>query len=101
MTAGLLSVTALAERLHRRSLEVLDRQLAELGYVDLNATQAMILMHMGTEQTTATELTTRGYYQGTNVSYNLKKLIQYGYIVQERSESDHRVVHIRASRRGR
>jgi DNA-binding MarR family transcriptional regulator len=101
MTAGLLSITTLAERLHRRTLEVLDRQLTELGYLDLNATQAMILMHMGTEQMSVTELMTRGYYQGTNVSYNLKKLIQYGYIAQERAQSDHRMVHIKATRKGR
>jgi DNA-binding MarR family transcriptional regulator len=98
---GLLSIAALAERLHRRALDLLDGKLVQLGYVDLNATQAMILLHMGTERMSPSDLMSRGCYQGTNVTYNLKKLTMSGYIAQERSDHDRRVVNIRATRKGR
>ncbi len=100
MTTGYVGIVALAERLHRRSLDLLEAELARHGIADLNATQAMILLQMGQEQMTVSELTQRGCYQGTNVSYNLKKLIESGYVLQARSGWDRRVVRVRASEKG-
>ncbi len=100
MTIGFVRIVALAERLHRRSLDLLEAELARRGIADLNATQAMILLQMGQDQMTVSELTQRGCYQGTNVSYNLKKLIESGYVLQARSSWDRRVVHVSASEKG-
>ena len=43
---------------------------------------------------TAGELRTRGYYLGSNVSYNLKKLVELGFIDHQKSASDKRAVRI-------
>lgn len=101
MAGGLFGLVALAERLHRRTLDLLDSELARLGCADVSAIQAMILLHMGADEMTVSELTLRGCYQGSNVSYNLGKLVDGGYVIQERSARDRRVVRVRASDKGR
>jgi len=50
---------------------------------------------------TSGELKSRGYYQGSNVSYNLKKLVEAGYIDHQRSEIDRRSVRISLTERGK
>ena len=50
---------------------------------------------------TAGELKSRGYYQGSNVSYNLKKLVELGYMHHQRSEIDRRSVRVRLTEKGR
>ncbi|HEX2553435.1 MAG TPA: winged helix DNA-binding protein [Microvirga sp.] len=100
MNGHYVGIIAMAERLHRRAMELLDAELAQRGVGDLNATQAMILLQMGREQMTVSELTLRGCYQGTNVSYNLKRLTESGYVVQERSGWDRRVINVRVSDKG-
>jgi DNA-binding MarR family transcriptional regulator len=95
-----LAVIALAERLHRRTLDVLQLELTRIKVFDLNAVQVMILLNIGTEEVTATDLTARGAYQGTNMSYSIKKLTESGYLHQTRSEQDQRLVLIRLSDKG-
>jgi DNA-binding MarR family transcriptional regulator len=46
------------------------------------------------EQLTIGELTNRGYYLGSNVSYNVKKLVEMGYLHHARSRVDRRSVRI-------
>src|ERR1700744_3952760 len=88
------------ERLHRQSLDVLKVELDRLGIEDINNVQSLILYNIGTDQLTVGELTLRGYYLGSNVSYNLKKMVEAGYLVQERSLHDRRSVRIRVSQKG-
>jgi DNA-binding MarR family transcriptional regulator len=95
-----LAVIALAERLHRRTLDVVQTELTRLKVTDVSAVQAMILLNMGPEEVTAKDLMIRGCYQGTNISYNLKGLTERGYIVQARSENDRRVVLIKITAKG-
>lgn len=95
-----LAVIALAERLHRRTLDVLQIELTRIKVTDVSAVQAMILLNMGPEEVTAKDLMVRGCYQGTNISYNLKGLTERGYIVQTRSENDRRVVLLKISSKG-
>ncbi len=90
----------LIERLHRRMLDILKLRLDETGRTDINSVQALLLYNIGEHEMTAGELRTRGYYLGSNVSYNLKKLVEMGYIVHERSEHDRRAVRIRLSDKG-
>src|SRR5690606_4892119 len=47
------------------------------------------------------ELTLRGYYLGSNVSYNVKKMGENGYIEQERSVHDKRSIRVKLSDKGR
>jgi len=88
------------ERLHRQSLDVLKIELDRLGIRDINNVQSLILYSIGVDQLTVGELTLRGYYLGSNVSYNLKKMVESGYLVQERSLHDRRSVRIKVSPKG-
>ncbi len=100
MARRYVGIVALAERFHRRSLDLLASELTQRRISDLNATQAMILIQMGFEEMTVSELMLRGCYLGSNVSYNLKKLTQSGYVVQHRSKHDRRIVNVSVSKKG-
>ncbi len=90
----------LIERLHRRFLDVVKTELDRLKIDDINNIQTLILYNISSEQLTIGELTQRGYYLGSNVSYNVKKLVENGYLVQERAPHDKRSTRIRLSDKG-
>ena len=87
----------LIERLHLQFLEVVKGELDRIGVEDSNNIQALILANIGREEPTAGELTNRGYYLGSNVSYNVKKMVENGYLEQERSVHDRRSVRVKVS----
>lgn len=91
----------LIERLHRRFLDVLKAELERTGRTDVNNVQALILYNIGDDEITIGELTNRGYYLGSNVSYNIKQLTNNEYIRQERSPHDRRAVRVSLSEKGR
>lgn len=95
-----LEAIRLTERLHRQFLEVVKAELDRLGYEDINNVQALILFNIGREELTVGELTNRGYYLGSNVSYNVRKLVENGYLRQERSTHDRRSIRIKLSDKG-
>jgi len=95
-----LELILLIERLHRRFLDVIKNELDRLGIEDINNVQTLILYNIGAENLTIGELTNRGYYLGSNVSYNIKKLVENEYLVQERSAHDKRSVKIKLSQKG-
>lgn len=90
----------LIERLHRLLLDVIKDEFERLGRSDVNSVQAMLLYNIGDAELTAGELTSRGYYLGSNVSYNLKKLVDAGYISHQRSTTDRRSVRVRLTEKG-
>tara|TARA_B100000686_G_C16803614_1_gene988129 strand:+ start:5112 stop:5582 length:471 start_codon:yes stop_codon:yes gene_type:complete len=90
----------LIERLHRQFLEVLKVELERGGIHDINNVQSLILYNIGEDEMTVGELTARGYYLGSNVSYNVKKMVENDYLVQERSKHDKRSIRVRASDKG-
>ncbi len=91
----------LIERLHRRFLDVVKAELDRHGIQDINNVQAMILYNIGDDDLTVGELTLRGYYLGSNVSYNVKKMAENDYLVQERSVHDKRSVRVRLTEKGK
>ena len=95
MKTKYIELTRLIERLHRRFLDVLRAELHRLGIGDINGVQALLLANIGEEEIVIRDLIERGYYQGSNVSYNIKKLVEAGYLDQERSPHDRRSVRIR------
>jgi len=95
-----LDTIRLIERLHRRFLDVIKTELDRLGIEDINNVQTLILSNISSEQLTVGELTARGYYLGSNVSYNVKKLVENGYLNQERSPHDKRMTRVRVSGKG-
>ena len=88
-------LTRLIERLHRRYVDVLKTELNRIGVRDINGVQALLLTNIGDEEISIRDLVERGYYLGSNVSYNIKKLTDLGYLDQERSEHDKRSVNVK------
>jgi DNA-binding MarR family transcriptional regulator len=101
MTSSYLETISLVERLHRNFLEVVKLELDGLRVHDINNVQGMMLFNIGDAEMTVGELTLRGCYLGSNVSYNVKKMVDNGYLVQERSVHDRRSVRVRLTDRGR
>ena len=99
--AGYLEALALVERLHRLLLDVIKDEFERVGILEINAVQALLLFNIGDNEVTAGELKSRGYYQGSNVSYNLKKLVELGYMHHQRCEIDRRSVRVRLTAKGR
>lgn len=89
------------ERLHRYFLDVVKVELDRKGIQDINNVQSMILHNIGDDELTVGELTIRGYYLGSNVSYNVKKMVENGYLIQERSVHDKRSIRVHLSEKGR
>ena len=89
------------ERLHRLLLDVIKDEFDRLGRSEVNSVQALLLFNIGESELTAGELRSRGYYLGSNVSYNLKKLVEAGYIHHERSTSDRRSVLVSLTDKGK
>jgi DNA-binding MarR family transcriptional regulator len=95
-----LEALTLIERLHRRLLDVIKDDFERTGDKEVNPVQALLLFNISDAELTAGELKTRGHYQGSNVSYNLKKLVEAGYVNHERSNTDKRSVRISLTKKG-
>src|SRR3977135_4107714 len=90
----------LIERLHHHSLEIIKLELDGLGIHDINSVQAMMLFNIGDAEMTMGELTLRGCYLGSNVSYNVKKMVENGYLAHARSVHDRRSIRVWATEKG-
>lgn len=101
MTTPYFDAIQLIERLHRYFLDVVKVELDRKGIQDINNVQSMILYNIGHDEMTVGELTLRGYYLGSNVSYNVKKMAENGYIEQERSVHDKRSIRVKLSDKGK
>lgn len=93
-------LTRLVERMHRRFLDVLRTELARLEINDINAVQCLLLSNIGEEEINVRNLMEKGYYLGSNASYNIKKLVEAGYLDQQRSPHDRRSTNLRLSQKG-
>src|SRR6202023_2480384 len=96
-----LEALTLVERLHRCLLDVIKDEFDRRNCADINSVQALLLYNIGDDELTASELSTRGYYLGSNVSYNLKKLVEMGFLDHQRSRIDRRSVRIKLTDKGR
>ena len=95
-----MEALTLVERLHRRLLDVIKDEFDRSGRSDVNSVQALLLFNIGESELTAGELRTRGYYLGSNVSYNLKKLVEMSFLDHQRSRVDRRSVRIKLTEKG-
>jgi DNA-binding MarR family transcriptional regulator len=102
---SLLQVTQdlprLIERMHRRFLDVIRIELSRQGVNDISPVQAMMLSNIGDEEISVRDLIERGYYLGSNASYNLKNLVDGGYIDRQASERDRRSARLKLSAKGK
>ena len=96
-----MEALTLVERLHRRLLDVIKDEFDRRDRDDVNSVQALLLYNIGDKELTASELRTRGYYLGSNVSYNVKKLVEMGYLHHARSRIDRRSVRISLTPKGK
>lgn len=96
-----LESLSMVERLHRLLLDVIKDEFERLGVLEINAVQALLIFNVADNEVTAGELRSRGYYQGSNVSYNLKKLVDMGFMHHQRCEIDRRSVRVRLTDKGR
>jgi len=101
MLSEYLEMVSLVERLHRQFLELVKSELDGLRIDDINNVQGMMLFNIGEARMTVGEIMLRGCYLGSNVSYNIKKLVEHGYLAQERSVHDRRSIHVRLTEKGR
>ncbi|MBC7908500.1 MAG: MarR family transcriptional regulator [Rhodospirillaceae bacterium] len=100
MNQPYFDIVRMIERLHRHFLDVLRTEMRRLGIEDINAVQALLLYNIGDNEVVIRDLKDRGYYQGSNVSYNIKALTEYGYLMQERSPHDRRSVRLKLTEKG-
>lgn len=101
MPDAYLEVISLAERLHRQFLEMVNVELDRLGIRDINNVQAVMLFNIGDAEMTVGDLTLRGCYLGSNVSYNVKKMVKNGYLALQRSAHDRRMRRVKLTDKGR
>ena len=99
--SGYLEALSLVERLHRLLLDVIKDEFERVGILEINPVQALLLFNIGDNEVTAGELKSRGYYQGSNVSYNLKKLVEMEFMHHQRCEIDRRSVRVKLTEKGR
>jgi DNA-binding MarR family transcriptional regulator len=91
----------LIERMHRRFLDVVRLEMSRLGVRDISPVQIMMLSNIGDEDISVRDLIERGYYLGSNASYNLKQLVEAGYVDREISARDRRSARLKATAKGR
>lgn len=101
MSNPYFEMIVLIERLHRRFLDIVRIELNKLGIRDINAPQALMLANIGDSEILVRDLVERGYYLGQNVNYSIRKLVEYGYLNQERDEHDKRAVRVSLTEKGR
>src|SRR4051794_11164793 len=101
MANDYLELISRIELLHRQLLELVKIELETLGARDINNVQALMLFNINHAEMTMGELTLRGCYLGSNVSYNVKKMVESGYLAHERSVHDRRSIRVRATAKGR
>lgn len=100
MKQAYIEAFRLLERVHRQFLEVIKAELDRVGVQDINNVQALILFNIADDELTVGELTNRGYYLGSNVSYNVRKMVENGYLEQQRSTHDRRSIRVKLSAKG-
>ncbi|MEM6679362.1 MAG: MarR family winged helix-turn-helix transcriptional regulator [Pseudomonadota bacterium] len=96
-----VEMLGVVERLHRELIDLVKCALEAAGRSDPSPVQALMLFHLSEREMTASELGSRGLYQGSNVSYNLRKLVDGGYVEHRRCEIDGRAVRLRPTETGR
>ena len=91
----------LIERMHRRFLDLVRIELERQNIRDISPVQALMLANIGQEELAVRDLIERGYYLGSNASYNLKQLVDGGYVERNTSSRDRRAAQLKVSPKGR
>jgi len=100
-TSQFIRAVGLIDRLQAKHHEIIARMLEARNLTELTAVQAVMLYNLGDREIMAGEMRSRGIYLGSNVSYNLKKLVGLGYLEQRPSPHDKRASHVRLTEKGK
>ncbi|MGB4102180.1 MAG: MarR family winged helix-turn-helix transcriptional regulator [Alphaproteobacteria bacterium] len=100
-TGSVLDLPRLIERMHRRYLDVVRLEMARINVQDISPVQVMMLSNIGLEEISVRDLIERGYYLGSNASYNLKQLVECGYVTRQAATRDRRLARLKLSDRGK
>lgn len=95
-----LELARMIERVSRRFLDYLRLELSKLGVDDISPSQVMVLFTIGSGEIAVRDLLDRGHYVGSNASYNLKQLVESGYLDRGASPRDRRLARISLSPKG-
>jgi DNA-binding MarR family transcriptional regulator len=95
-----LEIVRIIDRLYRRYTDLMRVDLTRLGNEDVSPSQIMMLFTIGGGELSVRDLLDRGYYLGSNASYNLKQLVDGNYIEREISSRDRRSARISLSAKG-
>lgn len=95
-----LDLARMVERASRRFLDYLRLELTKLGVDDISPSQVMVLFTIGSGEIAVRDLLDRGHYVGSNASYNLKQLVESGYLERGASPRDRRLARISLSPKG-
>jgi DNA-binding MarR family transcriptional regulator len=95
-----LEALNLIERVHHQLLDIIQDEFDRRSRADVNSVQALLLYNIVEKELTARELHTRGYYLGSNVSYNLKRLVEMEFLDHQRSRTNRRSVRIKLTDKG-
>jgi DNA-binding MarR family transcriptional regulator len=100
MTDETFELISLVERLHRRLLGAIKLEIEALGILDINNVQTIMLFQIGDADVTIGDVALRGAHLLSNVSYNVKKMVDNGYLVQKRSKHDRRTIFVSSTQKG-
>ena len=91
----------LSESVYRTFLDLIKYELDSAGIIDINPIQAAVLLNIvNADQIAKGDVLKKGYYMGSNASYNLNKMKENGYIDQIQSEFDKRISYLRLTDKG-
>lgn len=93
-------IARIVERMHRRFLDLVRIELERRGADDISPIQALMAMLIGDDELSVRDLMERGYFLGSNASYNLKNLVESGYVDRSASQRDRRSARLRLSEKG-
>jgi DNA-binding MarR family transcriptional regulator len=91
----------LIERLSRQLQETRKSQLDRHNITDITSVQVSVLRLIGEGASTPRMLMVRGCYLGATLTYNLKSLVENGYLTRTASADDKRSVHLALTGKGR
>ncbi|MDR0630481.1 MAG: MarR family winged helix-turn-helix transcriptional regulator [Holosporales bacterium] len=100
MKNSYLELPIYGEKMHRLFLDVIKQELDNLAVADISSVQAFILMNVNDNVITMGEVLSRGYYVGSNASYNIKKMITNSYMRQTPSDYDKRAIYLSLTEKG-
>ena len=95
-----LSMVSAIERIHRLYLDLISAELERLKITDINNIQALLIYNIGDKTLSVGEICARGYYLGSNISYNLRKMAQSGYLEQTVAVHDKRSSLTKVTKKG-